>query len=136
MRCHRGIIRCKNGAAIAHTRIGWYRAVSNILHGFAIRSFADELEPLGNARDGPLAICAVALVPVEGYFRVEPCGECHERCPFALLFRIKKVGLFGIDRRIVADAHQLSAEQFALDEDARQQSEPETRYGRVNRGNQ
>src|ERR1700751_1777742 len=88
---------------------------------------------LGDARDGALAICAVALVPVERYFRVEPCGECHERCPFALLFRIKKVGLFGIDRRIVADAHQLSAEQFALDEDARQQSEPETRYGRVNR---
>jgi isoquinoline 1-oxidoreductase beta subunit len=36
-------IRCENGAAEAHTRIGWYRSVSNIPHAFAVQSFADEL---------------------------------------------------------------------------------------------
>jgi len=36
-------IRCENGPAPAHTRIGWYRSVYNIPHGFAVGSFADEL---------------------------------------------------------------------------------------------
>ncbi|MBB5457020.1 xanthine dehydrogenase family protein molybdopterin-binding subunit [Paraburkholderia sp. Cpub6] len=36
-------VRCENGAAFAHTRIGWYRSVYNIPHGFALGSFVDEL---------------------------------------------------------------------------------------------
>jgi len=36
-------IRIENGEAPAHTRIGWYRSVSNISHAFAIQSFAGEL---------------------------------------------------------------------------------------------
>jgi isoquinoline 1-oxidoreductase beta subunit len=36
-------IRCENGPAKAHVRIGWYRSVANIYHAFAVCSFADEL---------------------------------------------------------------------------------------------
>ncbi|HEY2616622.1 MAG TPA: molybdopterin cofactor-binding domain-containing protein [Acetobacteraceae bacterium] len=36
-------IRCENGRADAHVRIGWYRSVYNIPHAFAVGSFADEL---------------------------------------------------------------------------------------------
>ena len=36
-------IRIENGEAAAHTRIGWYRSVSNIPHAFAVQSFAGEL---------------------------------------------------------------------------------------------
>ena len=36
-------IRCENGAAANHVRIGWYRSVYNIPHAFAVCSFADEL---------------------------------------------------------------------------------------------
>ncbi len=35
--------RSETGEAIAHTRIGWYRAVYAIFYGFAICTFADEL---------------------------------------------------------------------------------------------
>ena len=31
-------IRCENPEVAAHTRIGWFRSVSNIPHGFAIQS--------------------------------------------------------------------------------------------------
>jgi isoquinoline 1-oxidoreductase beta subunit len=36
-------LRCENGAAANHVRIGWYRSVYNIPHAFAVCSFADEL---------------------------------------------------------------------------------------------
>ena len=36
-------IRAENGAAEAHVRIGWFRAVANNYHHFASGSFADEL---------------------------------------------------------------------------------------------
>jgi isoquinoline 1-oxidoreductase beta subunit len=36
-------IRCENGEAIPHVRIGWFRSVINIPHAFAVCSFADEL---------------------------------------------------------------------------------------------
>jgi isoquinoline 1-oxidoreductase beta subunit len=36
-------IRIENGEAAAHTRIGWFRSVSNIPHAFAVQSFAGEL---------------------------------------------------------------------------------------------
>ncbi len=36
-------VSCENGAALAHTRIGWFRAVSNVPRAFAIGSFVGEL---------------------------------------------------------------------------------------------
>ena len=36
-------IRCENPEAAAHTRIGWFRSVSNIPHGFAIQSMVAEI---------------------------------------------------------------------------------------------
>ncbi|WOJ89341.1 molybdopterin cofactor-binding domain-containing protein [Methylocapsa polymorpha] len=36
-------VRCENGPAKAHVRVGWYRSVYNIPHGFALGSFVDEL---------------------------------------------------------------------------------------------
>lgn len=36
-------VRCDNGEAMAHTRIGWYRSVSNVPRAWAVQSFASEL---------------------------------------------------------------------------------------------
>ena len=36
-------VRIENPEAIAHTRIGWFRSVSNIPHAFAVQSFVAEL---------------------------------------------------------------------------------------------
>src|SRR3984893_2465366 len=36
-------IQCENPEAAAHTRIGWFRSVSNIPHAFAFQSFVSEL---------------------------------------------------------------------------------------------
>jgi isoquinoline 1-oxidoreductase beta subunit len=36
-------IRIENPEAVAHTRIGWFRAVSNIPHAFAVQSFVAEM---------------------------------------------------------------------------------------------
>jgi len=36
-------VRIENPEATAHTRIGWFRSVSNIPHAFAIQSFVAEL---------------------------------------------------------------------------------------------
>src|SRR6516165_5584768 len=36
-------LRCETGEAAAHTRIGWFRSVSNIPHGFAVQSFVSEI---------------------------------------------------------------------------------------------
>jgi isoquinoline 1-oxidoreductase beta subunit len=35
--------RCENGECAAHTRIGWFRSVSNIPHGFAVQSMVAEI---------------------------------------------------------------------------------------------
>jgi len=36
-------IRIENPEAVAHTRIGWFRSVSNVPHAFAVQSFVAEL---------------------------------------------------------------------------------------------
>ena len=36
-------VRCDNGEAMAHTRIGWFRSVSNVPRAWAVQSFAAEL---------------------------------------------------------------------------------------------
>src|SRR5437762_13575285 len=43
-------VRIENPEATAHTRIGWFRSVSNIPHAFAIQSFVAEL-PHAAGRD-------------------------------------------------------------------------------------
>src|SRR6266436_2177810 len=40
-------VRIENPEATAHTRIGWFRAVSNIPHAFAVQSFVAELAAAG-----------------------------------------------------------------------------------------
>jgi isoquinoline 1-oxidoreductase beta subunit len=40
-------LRCEVGEAEAHTRIGWFRSVSNIPHAFAVQSFVAELAHAG-----------------------------------------------------------------------------------------
>ncbi len=41
-------IRCENAEAEAHVRIGWLRSVYNIIHGFSVNVFADELALAAN----------------------------------------------------------------------------------------
>jgi isoquinoline 1-oxidoreductase beta subunit len=41
-------LRCENGEAEAHTRIGWFRSVSNIPHGFAIQTMVSEIAAATN----------------------------------------------------------------------------------------
>ena len=41
-------IRFENGEAEAHVRIGWLRSVYNIIHGFSVNVFADELAHAAN----------------------------------------------------------------------------------------
>jgi len=36
-------VRCENAKAPAHVRIGWYRSVYNIIQGFSVNVFVDEL---------------------------------------------------------------------------------------------
>ena len=43
-------VRCENGPAANHVRIGWYRSVYNIPHAFAVCSFVDELAAAENGR--------------------------------------------------------------------------------------
>ena len=42
-------VRCENGPAANHVRIGWYRSVYNIPHAFAVCSFVDELAAAAGA---------------------------------------------------------------------------------------
>jgi isoquinoline 1-oxidoreductase subunit beta len=41
-------LRCENGEAEAHTRIGWFRSVSNIPHAFAVQCMAAEIAQAAN----------------------------------------------------------------------------------------
>jgi isoquinoline 1-oxidoreductase subunit beta len=41
-------LRCENGEAEAHTRIGWFRAVSNIPHAFAVQTMVAEIAAATN----------------------------------------------------------------------------------------
>ncbi len=43
-------VRCENPETAAHTRIGWFRSVSNIPHGFAVQSMVAEIA-LATGRD-------------------------------------------------------------------------------------
>ncbi|HEV8028101.1 MAG TPA: molybdopterin cofactor-binding domain-containing protein [Stellaceae bacterium] len=41
-------LRCENGEADAHTRIGWFRSVSNIPHAFAVQTMVAEIAAATN----------------------------------------------------------------------------------------
>lgn len=77
-------LRLENPEAVAHTRVGWYRSVSNIPHGFAIQSFIDELAH--KAGQDPLKYQIKLLGPDR---RIDPrtlseewnYGESPERYP-------------------------------------------------------
>ncbi|WP_434574756.1 xanthine dehydrogenase family protein molybdopterin-binding subunit [Pseudomonas sp. Z3-6] len=77
-------LRLENPEAVAHTRVGWYRSVSNIPHGFAIQSFIDELAH--KAGQDPLKYHLKLLGPDR---RIDPnslndswnYGESPERYP-------------------------------------------------------
>lgn len=77
-------VRLENPEAAAHTRVGWYRSVSNIPHGFAIQSFVDELAH--NAGQDPLKYQLKLLGPDR---QIDPrtlseewnYGESPERYP-------------------------------------------------------
>ena len=51
-------IRMENGKAMAHTRIGWFRSVSNMPHAFAVQSFVGRAR--ARARHGPEGLPARA----------------------------------------------------------------------------
>jgi isoquinoline 1-oxidoreductase beta subunit len=57
-------IRIENPEAIAHTRIGWFRSVSNIPHAFAVQSFVSELAAAAgrDAKDFLLEVIGPARV--------------------------------------------------------------------------
>ncbi|MGP0012859.1 molybdopterin cofactor-binding domain-containing protein [Pseudomonas sp.] len=77
-------VRLENPEAKVHTRVGWYRSVSNIPHGFAIQSFVDELAH--KAGQDPLAYQLKLLAPDR---QIDPrtlsdqwnYGESPERYP-------------------------------------------------------
>ena len=77
-------LRLENPEATAHTRVGWYRSVSNIPHGFAIQSFIDELAH--KAGQDPLTYQVKLLGPDR---KIDPrtlseewnSGESPERYP-------------------------------------------------------
>ncbi|NWD69740.1 xanthine dehydrogenase family protein molybdopterin-binding subunit [Pseudomonas gingeri] len=77
-------VRLENPEAKVHTRVGWYRSVSNIPHGFAIQSFVDELAH--KAGQDPLAYQLKLLGPDR---QIDPrtlsdqwnYGESPERYP-------------------------------------------------------
>ena len=54
-------LRVENGAAEAHVRLGWLRAVASNYHSFAVQSFVDELAH--NARRDPLEYLLDLLGP-------------------------------------------------------------------------
>ncbi|MDI3402199.1 xanthine dehydrogenase family protein molybdopterin-binding subunit [Pseudomonas sp. V88_4] len=77
-------VRLENPEATVHTRVGWYRSVSNIPHGFAIQSFVDELAH--KAKEDPLKYQIKLLGPDR---QIDPrtlseewnYGESPERYP-------------------------------------------------------
>src|SRR5207302_988469 len=54
-------VRIENPEAIAHTRIGWFRSVSNIPHAFAVQSFVAELAEAAVDDKGQLTIPRVDI---------------------------------------------------------------------------
>jgi hypothetical protein len=80
-------LRCENGEAPAHVRIGWFRSVSNIPHAFAVQSFVAELAQfvslLGNVEDDIVDVFhkggGVDRPPVAMAHDNSPSGPCQGR---------------------------------------------------------
>jgi len=78
-------VRIENPAATAHTRIGWFRSVSNIPHAFAIQSFVSELAAAAgrDAKDYLLELIGPAReIAPESLSDEWVYGEDPDRYPF------------------------------------------------------
>jgi isoquinoline 1-oxidoreductase beta subunit len=77
-------IRIENPEAVGHTRIGWFRSVSNIPHAFAVQSFVGELAAAAgrDAKDYLLDVIGPARI-VSPLMLSDPSnhGESPERYP-------------------------------------------------------
>src|SRR5256712_7635498 len=56
-------VRIENPEATAHTRIGWFRSVSNIPHAFAVQSFVAELAAAAGRGPQDLPLAPVRPAP-------------------------------------------------------------------------
>jgi isoquinoline 1-oxidoreductase beta subunit len=77
-------MRMENPEAIAHTRIGWFRSVSNVPHAFAVQSFVSELATAANRdhRDYLLDLIGPARrIDPRTWKQATNYGESPERYP-------------------------------------------------------
>jgi len=65
-------IQCENPEAAAHTRIGWFRSVSNIPRAFAVQSMVGELAHATNAIKRICCWSSSALADRQSRFRERP----------------------------------------------------------------
>jgi isoquinoline 1-oxidoreductase subunit beta len=78
-------VRCENGPAANHVRIGWYRSVFNIPHAFAVCSFADEMaalagrDPLGMAASRSSCASPPGPQPIANVINRAYCQAHHKR---------------------------------------------------------
>jgi isoquinoline 1-oxidoreductase beta subunit len=79
-------VRYENGEAAAHVRIGWLRSVYNIIHGFSINVFADELA-IAAGKD-PLEF----RLNMIGSDRIYPSDNDYKLDTFKLKNVLKKAG--------------------------------------------
>jgi isoquinoline 1-oxidoreductase beta subunit len=77
-------MRMENPEAVAHTRIGWFRSVSNVPHAFAVQSFVAELAAAANRdhRDYLLDLIGPARrIDPRTWKQATNYGESPERYP-------------------------------------------------------
>jgi isoquinoline 1-oxidoreductase beta subunit len=77
-------MRMENPEAVAHTRIGWFRSVSNVPHAFAVQSFVSELAAAANRdhRDYLLDLIGPARrIDPRSWKQATNYGESPERYP-------------------------------------------------------
>ena len=94
-------VRYENGEAIAHVRIGWLRSVYNIIHGFSINVFADELAVA--AGKDPLAF----RLDMIGSDRIYPSDNDYKLDTARLKNVLKKAGKIADWGRELPEGHGL-----------------------------
>ncbi len=94
-------IRFENGEAAAHVRIGWLRSVYNIIHGFSVNVFADELA--AKAGKDPLAF----RLDMIGSDRIYPSDNDYKMDTSKLKNVLKKAGEIAGWGRELPEGHGL-----------------------------